>query len=59
MIYILHTNWIYRAMFTTLLRPFLALFSSRGYDRLVLVQSIEELHTYFEKDQLQLSDPIA
>ena len=57
MIYILHTNWFYRALFVTLLRPFLALFSSRGYDRLVLVQSPEELHTYFDIDQLHLNDP--
>ena len=58
MIYILHTNWIYRALFATIVRPFLALFSSRGYDRFVVVQSPEDLHAYFDIDQLHLTDPI-
>ena len=57
MIYILHTNWIYRILFLTILRPFLALFSSRGFNRLILVQSPEELYTYFDRDQLHLTDP--
>ena len=56
MVYVLHANWFFWTLYHALLRPFLAVTSRKGYQRLVLVQTAVELGPYFDTDQLTMLD---
>ena len=56
MVYVLHANWLFWTLYHAVLRPFLAVVSSRGYERLRLVQAKDDLLEYFEADQLGVLD---
>ena len=52
MVYVLHANWFFWTLYHAVLRPFLALVSAKGYERLRLVPTRDDLLEYFEADQL-------
>ena len=52
-IYILHLNILWRVLFTALIVP--ALWFVNSMDRLLIVQSVDELGDYFEGEELHLN----
>jgi hypothetical protein len=54
-IYVVHANWFFWAIFTVVLKPFLSLISKHS-DKIVLLNDSDGLIPYFDEDQLFLVD---